>query len=100
MQGSPTYTYLGEMAGHGLAGTQSQTVLNCLGQVVQQAESHRGCVQLIGHTVPQVLSAAGKLAGKEETVSAVIKQQETHTTIIVETGSYKRKICKYIFTSQ
>lgn len=89
------------MAGHGLAGTQSQTVLYCLGQVVQQAESDRGCVQLIGHTVPQVLSAAGKLAGKEETVSAAIKQQqETHATIIVETGSYKRKICEYIFMSQ
>lgn len=70
-------TDLWEMAGHDLAGTQSQTVLCGLGQVVQQAESHRGCVQLVGHTLLQILSAAGKLAGRKETVChlAVSKQR-------------------------
>lgn len=56
---------LGEMAGHGLAGTQSQAVLGYLGQVVQQAETHIGYVQLAGHTVLQIVSAAGKLAERK-----------------------------------
>lgn len=49
------------MAGHGLAGTQSHAVGCGLGQVVQQAVSHGGRVQLVGHTVLQSLSAAGEL---------------------------------------
>lgn len=76
---------LREMARHGLAGTQSQTILCCLGQVVQQAEGHRGYVELVGHAVLQPLSAAGKLAGKGgDSLSfnqqpIMVKQQETHT---------------------
>lgn len=64
---------LGEMAGHSLAGTQRQAVLCHHGQVVQQAESHRGDVQLVGHAVLQLLSAAGELAGREETAPSFMK---------------------------
>lgn len=55
---------LWEMAGHGLAGTQSQAVLCCPGQVAQQAESHVG-VLLAGHALLHVLPAAGELAGND-----------------------------------
>lgn len=58
---------LWEMAGHDLAGAQSQTILCYPGQVVQQAERHR-CVLLVGYTVLQLLPAAGELAEKKQTV--------------------------------
>ncbi len=78
-------TDLGEMAGHNLAGTQSQTVLCCLGQVVQQAETHCCYVQLVDHTVLQFDSAAGKLAEKKGCTLSFkyqiikVKQQDMHT---------------------
>lgn len=55
------------MAGHSLAGTQSQAVLCRHGQVVQQTQVHRGYVLLVGHAVLQLLSAAGELGKSEET---------------------------------
>lgn len=58
---------LREMAGHSLAGTQSQAVLRRHGQVVQQTQAHRGDVLLVGHTVPQPISAAGELGTNQET---------------------------------
>lgn len=61
-------TDLREMAGDGLAGTQSQAILGCPGQVMQQAEIHWH-VLLTSHTVLQFLYAAGKLIGKKETVT-------------------------------
>lgn len=61
------------MAGHSLAGTQSQAVFRRHGQVVQQAQSHRGDVQLVGHAVLQLLSAAGELAEREETAPSFMK---------------------------
>lgn len=69
---------LGEMAGHGLAGTQSQAVFGYLGQVVQQAETHVGYVQLAGHTVLQRLSAAGKLAERNGEMTDDVIMSKTY----------------------
>lgn len=53
------------MAGHHLTGAQSQAILCCPGEVVQQAQSHC-CVQFPSYTVVQFLSAAGELEREDE----------------------------------
>lgn len=73
------------MAGHGLGGTHSQAVRGCLGQVVQQAETHVGYVPLAGHTVLQIVSAAGKLAERHRDCSSARNGEMTDDVIMSKT---------------